>query len=70
MEWIYLAEDRDQFRALVNEVIFGFRKMLGKYCVAVRLAASEEGLCSVELVSCIHFIFWVLLIMIHKMFMT
>jgi hypothetical protein len=49
MDWIHLAQDRDQLRTLVNT--FGFHKMLGHSCVAERLVTSEEGLGSMELVS-------------------
>jgi hypothetical protein len=42
MNWIDLAQDRDQWKALVNTVISR---------VAAQLAASQEGLGSVKLVS-------------------
>jgi hypothetical protein len=29
VDWIDMAQDRDQWRALVNTVHFGFHKMLG-----------------------------------------
>jgi hypothetical protein len=38
IDWIYPAEDRDQWRALVNTV-------------AAQLASSQEGLSSVKLVT-------------------
>jgi hypothetical protein len=51
IDWIYLAQDRDQWRALVNTVrTFGFYKMFENSCVPERLAAFEEGLSSMELV--------------------
>jgi hypothetical protein len=57
MDWIDLAQERDQWRALVNTVrnlrihSFGFHKMLGNSLVVAELAASQEGLSSMELVS-------------------
>jgi hypothetical protein len=51
-DWIGLAQDRDQWRALVNKLwTFGFHKMLGSSWVAAQLAASQEGLSFMELVS-------------------
>jgi hypothetical protein len=51
MDWIDLAQDRDQWRALVDTVMNLWEKMLGNSLVAAQLAASEEGLISMELVS-------------------
>ena len=51
MDWIDLAEDRDRWRAVVNgEWTFGFHKMRGISWPAENRLASQEGLCSVELV--------------------
>jgi hypothetical protein len=44
MDWIDLAQDRDQWRALVR-----FHKMLGNSWVGAQLVASQEGLGSIEL---------------------
>jgi hypothetical protein len=53
MDWIDLLQDRDQWTALVNTVInICFQKMLERSSVAVQLAASQEGLSSMKLVSC------------------
>jgi hypothetical protein len=50
-DWIDLAQDRDQWRALVNTAMhFGFHKLEGNSQVAAQLAASEEGLNSMNLV--------------------
>jgi hypothetical protein len=52
IDWIHLAEDRDRWRALVNAVMsLRFHKILGISLVAEILAASQEGLNSMELVS-------------------
>jgi hypothetical protein len=48
MDWIDLAQDRDQWRALVNT--FGIYNMLGNSWVAAQLATSQEELSSMELV--------------------
>jgi hypothetical protein len=51
MEWIDLAKNMDQWRAVVNTVMtFGFHKMLGNSLVAAQLAASQDGLSCMELV--------------------
>jgi hypothetical protein len=45
ISWIDLAEDGDQWRAIVNMVI----KTSENFLVAAQLAASQEGLSSMEL---------------------
>ena len=50
MDLIDLAQDRDQQRALVNTIMnLGFHKMLGTSGIVAQLAASEEGLSSMNL---------------------
>jgi hypothetical protein len=49
MHWIDLAQHRDQFQALVNMVLI--LKVLGSFRVAAQLAASQEGLSAIMLVS-------------------
>jgi hypothetical protein len=46
-DWIDLAQDRDQWRAPVNQVM---KLLVGKSCVASELLASQEGLSSMKLV--------------------
>jgi hypothetical protein len=47
MDWIDLAQDRDKWRAVVNEPSGSIK--CGKFFED--LLASQEGLCSVELIS-------------------
>jgi hypothetical protein len=53
MEWIDLAQDRGQWRALVNMVmkLWVPQKILRNCWVAAQLAASQKGIGSMELVS-------------------
>jgi hypothetical protein len=47
--WTDLAQDRDQWRTLVNTVMnLRVHKMLGSSRVAAQLAASQEGLSSMS----------------------
>jgi hypothetical protein len=49
VDWIDLAQNRDQWRALVNMLMnLRVHKMLGSSRVAAQLAASEEGLSSMS----------------------
>jgi hypothetical protein len=49
MDWIDLAQDRDRWRILANAVInIPYHKKRG---ISWNMLASQEGLCSVELVS-------------------
>jgi hypothetical protein len=48
MDWIELAQDRDRWKVLMN---FWFPKILGSSWTAGQLAASEEGISPMELVS-------------------
>jgi hypothetical protein len=50
VDWIYLAQYCDNWRAVVNTVMnFGFRKIGVISLPAQELLASQEGLCSVVL---------------------
>jgi hypothetical protein len=50
VDWVHLAQDKDQRLALVNMVIsFGFHKMQVIPCLHTKLLASQ-GLCYRELV--------------------
>ena len=52
MDWSDMAQDRHRRRLFVNaERTFVFRKMWGISCLAENLLASQEGLCSTELIS-------------------
>jgi hypothetical protein len=48
MDWINLAQNRDQWQALVKMITFWYYKMLGNSCVAEQLAASQEGFIFME----------------------
>jgi hypothetical protein len=51
VDWIYLAQDRAQWRTIVSTVIkFTFHKMRRNSRLAERLLASQGGLYSLELV--------------------
>jgi hypothetical protein len=52
MDWIHLAQDRDQQWALVNVVMnLGSLEMLGNSWVAERLVGSQVAFGSMELIS-------------------
>jgi hypothetical protein len=53
MDWIDLAQDRDQWRALVNTVM--------NLQVAVQLAASQEGLSSMEFNILVYGLFYIVI---------
>jgi hypothetical protein len=49
MDWIDLAQDMDQWRALVNTLMnLRFDKMLGNSGVAADLASPQEGFSSIS----------------------
>ena len=51
MYWIDLAQGRDSCQVILNAVkTFRFLKIVGNYLIAEDLLASQEGLCSIELV--------------------
>jgi hypothetical protein len=52
MNWIDLAQNRDQWRAFVNTAMnLRFDKMVVSSCVAAQLAVSQEGLSFTKLIS-------------------
>jgi hypothetical protein len=52
MDWIDLAQDRDKWLALLNEVMnIRVHKMRGICWLVDDLLTSQEGLCSVQLVT-------------------
>jgi len=51
MDWIDMAQDMDRWRALVNAVMNLGVHMRGIFRIAEDLLASQERLCSRELVS-------------------
>jgi hypothetical protein len=51
-KWIYLAQERDRWRTCANAVMnLGVPRTAGIFGLPEDLFASQEGLCSMELVS-------------------
>jgi hypothetical protein len=50
MDWICLAQDTNRSQVFVNMLMDMVHKMLGPSWLAEHLLASQEGLCSTELV--------------------
>jgi hypothetical protein len=53
VDWIYLAQDKDKWQALVKTVLNHLIPLITKdLLLSMQLSASQEGLCFNELLSC------------------
>jgi hypothetical protein len=49
VDWIHLAQDRDEWRAVLNTVMtFGFHEKMELYLLSERLSYSQDGLCYMQ----------------------